>query len=241
MTNDEHEHRWRMAPAVDEDAEVPGAAAWDSCHAFGFGYACDCGATMTSSEDRITSQLWDEQPPGGCSRCDELRVGARIHRVFSVIDADGTRHRSEVAFEQSTVHASDVAGGPARRARPDDADRIAAVERSDGDPAARSGDAIARAIADRLAWVIADGEDEPVASLRARMVDGATHIDRVAVLPAWARRRLGQGLIDMLRHQMVERDGVRMLTVTAQSCVPVAPFVSAPRSAICPVEAGRRR
>jgi N-acetylglutamate synthase-like GNAT family acetyltransferase len=199
MTDDEHQHRWRMHGTVDDQGEPVQFAAWDGCHSFGFGYACDCGALMTTSEDRIVSRLWDETPPDGCSRCEELRRGARIHRVTTVTEVDGTRQVHDIAFEQSVVHAAGVAGGAVRRAR--------------------AGEAIARAVADGLSWVVADGDGEVIASLRATIVGTTAHIDRVAVVPAWSRRRLGRGLIDMLGCQ-VEDDGVRTLTTFALRFVP---------------------
>jgi N-acetylglutamate synthase-like GNAT family acetyltransferase len=231
MTDEKHEHRWRMHGTVDDQGEPVQVAAWDGCHSFGFGYACDCGALMTTSEDRIVSRLWDETPPGGCARCEELRRGARIRRVTTVTAVDGTRQLHDIAFEQSVVHAAGVAGGAVRRARAGEDGRIEAIEHAElegfladgwdvpGPPPEPQREGIARAVADGLSWVVTDGDGEVIASLRATIVGTTAHIDRVAVVPAWSRRRLGRGLIDMLGCQ-VEDEGVRTLTTFALSFVP---------------------
>lgn len=57
----------------------------DGCHWFGWRYACDCGATKETSQERDVSYdpwsaVWmdneDRDPP--CRRCDELMAGAEL-------------------------------------------------------------------------------------------------------------------------------------------------------------------
>lgn len=63
------------------------------------------------------------------------------------------------------------------------------------------------------AWVQADDEsDRPTAFLIADIVDDAVHIEQVSVDPAFARRRLGRGLIDQVA-TWARDEGYRTLTL----------------------------
>jgi GNAT superfamily N-acetyltransferase len=78
-----------------------------------------------------------------------------------------------------------------------------------------------------LCWVAVDAEDDdaadgadlPIAYLIAEPVDGNLHVEQVSVHPRWARRRIGQRLIEVLAERAVA-GGVPALTLTTFADVP---------------------
>jgi GNAT superfamily N-acetyltransferase len=69
------------------------------------------------------------------------------------------------------------------------------------------------------AWVRTDQDDHPVAFLLAEVVDGCAHLEQVSVHPQWARRRLGQELIEHLATWAVEHR-LPAMTLTTYVDVP---------------------
>ncbi|GLF97956.1 GNAT family N-acetyltransferase [Streptomyces yaizuensis] len=120
---------------------------------------------------------------------------------------------------------------PIRPATPADLPLLQEIERAAGEPFRALGMA---AIADDeppalalleefraagRAWVLADGDDRPLAYLIHEDVDGAAHIEQVSVHPDGARRGLGGALIDHLGDRAAA-GGLGALTLTTFSEVP---------------------
>jgi GNAT superfamily N-acetyltransferase len=72
---------------------------------------------------------------------------------------------------------------------------------------------------DGRAWVVADGEDRPIAYLLVEQVDQNAHIEQVSVHPGHARRGLGRALIDTAEAWAAAR-GLDGLTLTTFADVP---------------------
>jgi len=72
---------------------------------------------------------------------------------------------------------------------------------------------------DGRAWVAIDDTDAPVAYLLVDIVDGTAHVEQVSVHPRYARRRLGERLIDTAASWARDR-GLATLTLTTYADVP---------------------
>lgn len=66
---------------------------------------------------------------------------------------------------------------------------------------------------DGRAWVFVDDSDRPVGYLVGELLDGAAHIEQVSVDPRFARRRIGQTLIEQFAVWAKAR-GANALTLT---------------------------
>ncbi|MFI8943215.1 GNAT family N-acetyltransferase [Streptomyces syringium] len=80
-------------------------------------------------------------------------------------------------------------------------------------------DELARYHHTRLAWVVANDHDAPVAYLIADRVDGNLHVEQVSVHPDSARRGVGRLLLDHLATH-ARSEGAPALTLTTFTQVP---------------------
>ena len=62
-------------------------------------------------------------------------------------------------------------------------------------------------------WVAVDGDDQPIAFVLVKIIDGRAHVEQVSVDPAYARRRIGRDLIDHVESWAAGR-GLSALTLT---------------------------
>ncbi|MGH3875055.1 MAG: GNAT family N-acetyltransferase [Pseudonocardiaceae bacterium] len=118
-----------------------------------------------------------------------------------------------------------------RAARPDDLPALRELERVAGAPFRDLGmtavaDDEPPSIADLAgyqetgrAWVVAYGEDEPVAYLLLDVVDGNAHVEQVSVHPDHARQGLGRKLLETADVWATQR-GLPALTLTTYRDVP---------------------
>ncbi|HET6855898.1 MAG TPA: GNAT family N-acetyltransferase [Streptomyces sp.] len=80
-------------------------------------------------------------------------------------------------------------------------------------------DLLARCLRAGHAWVAADPDDRPVASLIHDTVDAAAHIEQVSVHPAASGHGTGRALIDHLAER-ASTEGLAALTLTTFTDVP---------------------
>ncbi|WP_319458523.1 GNAT family N-acetyltransferase [Micromonospora sp. RTP1Z1] len=80
-------------------------------------------------------------------------------------------------------------------------------------------DVLARGQEAGQVWVAVDAEDRPVAFAVVDLVDGCAHVQQLSVDPAYARRRIGRGLLDHVAGWAAER-GVPAVTLTTFLSVP---------------------
>ena len=72
---------------------------------------------------------------------------------------------------------------------------------------------------DGRAWVFEDASERPVGYLLVDVVDGEAHIEQVSVHPQYARRRIGQALIEVAEAWARQR-GLPAMTLTTYADVP---------------------
>jgi ribosomal protein S18 acetylase RimI-like enzyme len=68
-------------------------------------------------------------------------------------------------------------------------------------------------------WVATDQQDEVVGYVVVDVVDGAAHVEQVSVHPGWARRRIGERLLDTVA-AWARAQGLKAMTLTTFSEVP---------------------
>lgn len=118
-----------------------------------------------------------------------------------------------------------------RPARPDDAERLRAIERAAGTRFAEMGMAdiadaeplataalVAYAQAGR-AWVAVDDRDRAVGYVVVDVVDGCAHVEQVSVDPDYQGRGVGRALLDEVERWAASRD-MPAMTLTTFDQVP---------------------
>jgi GNAT superfamily N-acetyltransferase len=80
-------------------------------------------------------------------------------------------------------------------------------------------DELAAYIADGRAWVVVDGDDEPLGYAVAEVVDGLAHLEQLSVVPAAQGRGRGRALVDAVERWAVAHD-LPAMTLTTFRDVP---------------------